>query len=220
MTENIELTTDSAIDVDFDDWLAGGERKAHFVTLYGRADLIADIEQLEKQRVVAEKVAEEDRGLNEPADPNVELDAQIDALWIQLGASKREFRVSARTNDELKAIRDEVEVECKDAADTAADKARTAAKLLAKRLGVTAANDINAMVRAKALEASKDVIELEVGLRSIADSTTMKRGDDWVPVTREQMRQLEKKLGNSQLDALNRAYARARSEAPIVSVPK
>jgi len=221
MTENTEDTTAPAdIDIDFDDWINGGERKTHLVTLYARADLYADIEELERQRVNAPKVAEDDESLGGETNPNAELDAKINALWAQLDASKKEFRVSARTDVELKAIRDEVETELKDQADEAAAKARKEAKALAKRLGVESANDINNLVRTKALEASSAVLDKEISVRAIAASTQMRRGDDWVQLGAEQIRTLEAKLGGSQMDILNRAYSRAANEAPHVTVPK
>lgn len=211
---------DNQIEPDFDEWLSGGERKAHFVTLYGRADLYADIEELERQRVVAQEVAEEDRSMAGDDDPNAELDEKINALWLQLDQSKREFRVSARTEPELAVIREEVTKDLKDAADSAAAKARGDAKELAKRIGLTAVNDVNNMLRGKALEASNKVIEREISVRAIADSTTMRRNGEWVPMTHAQVRALHDKLGESQVDALNRAYSRAANEAPAVNLPK
>lgn len=213
-------TTDT-VEPDFDDWLAGGERKAHFVTLYARADLYADIEELERKRVVAEKVAEEDRGLSDYADnPNAELDQQIKALWEQLDASKREFRVSSRTPEEVREIRAAVEEELKTEADEATDRARNRARDNAKRLGITAAADINRLVRTQAAEAYAAVIEGETDLRSLAQSIAIRKGEDWIPLTVDQLRALQKKLGGSQMNAINQAYARAAGEAPVVTVPK
>ncbi|WP_458116968.1 hypothetical protein [Arthrobacter sp. D2-10] len=218
MTEN---THEETIELDFDEWLAGGERKAHFVTLYARADLYADIEELQRQRVVVQEIPEEDRSLSDSADnPNAEIDDKINALWEQLGASKKEFRVSSRTSDEVKEIRSAVEAELKTEADEAAAKARTRAKENAKRLGITAVNDINAMVRTQAAEAFAGVIEPEVTIRVLAESVTTRKGDQWVPVTVGQIRMLQKKLGGSQMDAINQAYSRAAGEAPAVTVPK
>ena len=218
MTET--LNVEGTIEPDFDDWLAGGERKAHFVTLYGRADLYADIEELERQRVSVQEIPEEDRGFGEDPNPNRELDEQIAALWVELDRSKREFRVSARTKDELDTIRAEVQKDLREDVDAAAAKARDEAKQTAVRLGIKSVNDINAMVRKRALDATTAVVENEVSLRAVADSTSMKRNGDWVPVSRDQLRAMNTKLGNSQMDLLNRAYARAANEAPVVDVPK
>lgn len=213
-------STNPTVEIDFDSWLSGGERKAHFVTLYARADLIADIEDLTKRRVVEEAVNEDDASFGGEASPNAELDEQINSLYLQLDASKKEFRVSSRTAPEIEAIREQVLVDFKDAADAAAAKARKAAQDLAKRMGVTAVVDINNMVRTKALEASNTIIEREVSIQAVAASTTMRVGDNWQPLTAEQVRRLYDVIGESQVDALNRAFSRAAHEAPVVTVPK
>lgn len=213
-------TTEPTVEIDFDSWLAGGERKAHFVTLYARADLIADIEELEKKRVVEATVSEDDASLGGEVSPNAALDEQIAALYLQLDASKKEFRVSSRTAPEIEAISEQVQIDFKDAADAAAARARTAGKEMAKRLGVTAAVDVNNFVRGKALEASNKVIEREVSIQAIAASTTVRVGDGWQQLTADQVRRLYEVIGESQVDALNRAFSRAAHEAPVVTVPK
>lgn len=215
MNESTEPT-----EIDFDSWLAGGERKAHFVTLYARADLIADIEELEKKRVVETVVREEDASFGGEESPNAALDEQINALYLQLDASKKEFRVSSRTAPELEAIREQVLIDFKEAADNAASKARTAAKDLTKRMGITAVVDVNNLIRAKALEASNTIIDREVSIQAIAASTTIRVGDGWQPLTADQIRRLYEVIGESQVDALNRAFSRAAHEAPVVTVPK
>ena len=214
-----DISTPTA-EIDFDSWLAGGERKAHFVTLYARADLIADIEELEKQRVVEQVVAEEDASFGGEASPNAALDEQIAALYLQLDASKKEFRVSSRTAPELEAIREQVLIDFKDAADTAAAKARTAAKDLAKRLGITSAVDTNNLVRGKALEASNTIINREESIQAIAASTTMRVSDGWQQLTADDVRRMYSAIGEAQMDTLNRAFSRASNEAPVVTVPK
>lgn len=215
------MTEENTIEIDFDEWLAGGERKAHFVTLYARADLYADIEELELQRVVTEEIPEEDRALGDSShNPNAELEQRINELWMQLSESKKEFRVSARTKDEVKEIREAVIADLKAEADEAAGRARTRARDNAKRLGVTAANDINTMVRAQAAQAYAEVIDGETDIRVLAQSITIRSGEQWVPLTVDQVRAIQKKLGGSQMEAINQAYARAAGEAPVVTVPK
>lgn len=214
-TENIDT-----IEPDFDDWLAGGERKAHFVTLYGRADLYADIEELERQRVKVDELPEADRGLGGNDDPNRDLNERINDLWAQLDQSKREFRVSARTEEELRAIRESVEEDLKDELEAAMTKARKAGRDLARQLGVTAAVEINNMVRKHGLEARAEFLNKEISFRGLADSTSIKQGGQWVGLTRDQVKALEEKLGGSQMELLNRAYSRAANEAPAVTIPK
>lgn len=220
MSENTSPALQIADDLDLDDWLNGGQRKAHTVTLYARADLIADIEALERRRVVETQVQDADTPLGGSDSPNAELDEQITALYLQLDASKKEFRVTSRTEPEIAAIKEQVTIDMREEADEAAARARNAAKELVKRMGTVSAQETNNIIRAKALEASNEVINRETNVRALAESMMMRRGDDWVQLTAAQVHKLHSVLGGSQIDALNRAFSRAANEAPVVTVPK
>lgn len=217
MTENLNLDKES--DIDFDAWLSGGARKAHYVTLYARADLIADIEELEKRRVVEAVVREEDTSLGGEPSPNAELDERIRALYLQLDASKREFRVTGLSETELEAIRSEVRKDLKDEIDRIAAEAREEAKATVRRMGTLSAAETNNVLRGKALDASNKFIDMETSIRALAQTTTTKRNGEWVPISEDQFRRMLDVIG-AQVDLLNRAFSRAANEAPVVTVPK
>lgn len=218
MTEN-QTPTPSA-ELDLDEWLAGGARNTKLVHLYQRNDLRADIEELERQRVPHEAPAEGDAALGGDDNPNAELDQQIEALWVQLGASKKEFRVAGRTVEETETITAAVKADLKTELDAAAEQARKDGRERARRFEVKAAEDINRIVRAEVLQAMNRVIDLEVAVRTIAASTTVKVGDAWVPVSPDQVRTLYKVLGEPQVNLLAAAASATAQEAPEVTVPK
>ncbi len=217
MTENLNLDKD--LDLDFDAWLSGGARKAHFVTLYSRADLIADIEELEKRRVVESVVNAEDASLGGEPSPNAELDERIHALYRQLDASKREFRVTGLSETELETIRAEVRKDLKDEIDRVAADAREEAKATVRRMGNLSAAETNNVLRARSLEAANKYIETETSIRAISQCTTTKFNGEWLPVRETQFRRLLEVIG-AQVELLNRAFSRAANEAPVVTVPK
>ena len=215
MTENLS----NEPDLDFDAWLSGGARKAHYVTLYSRADLIADIEELEKRRVAEAAVREEDASLGGEPSPNAELDERIGALYRQLDESKREFRVTGLSEPELETVRAGVRKELKDEIDRIAADAREDAKATVRRMGNLNAVETNNVLRAKSLEAANKFIEAETSIRAISQCTTTKFNGEWMPVSEAQFRRLLEVIG-AQVELLNRAFSRAANEAPVVTVPK
>lgn len=218
MTENPTPTPSS--ELDFDDWLAGGERTTHYVSLYARMDIIADIERLEADRVEVKDVKEDDVAMGGDENPNAELDAEIAALYAQLDQSRREFRVTALTSKENEEITEAVRKDLGDQIDTAAAYGRDQAKKTAKRCGVTATNDINRLIATGGNEEASRVIGDEVYLRRIAAaSKTLQRGD-WIPLTIENVRSIHAKLGQAQTDMLAEAAVRASDSVPAVTVPK
>ncbi|MCC3276372.1 hypothetical protein LJ753_10870 [Arthrobacter sp. zg-Y20] len=218
-TENTTPAAQDTEELDLDDWLTGGQRKAHPVTLYSRADLLADIEELEAERRIQERmVSPEDAPLG--GSPTTDLDGRIDALYAQLHASKKEFRVSSLTQPEVEVIRAQVRKDLKEAIDLAAAEAREEAKNTVRRMGVTTPAEVNNVLRAQALEAANKVIEHETTARVLAACTVMRRGAEWVSLTVEQVKRIEKTIGSSQIDNWNRAFSRAANEAPVVTVPK
>ena len=89
MTEN---------EINFDDWLDGVQRTERSVTLYGRADILADIDELEAQKRHAEQVPEEDRGYADSTGGKIQ--EKIDALYLLVDQSKMVFRVSFIDDEE------------------------------------------------------------------------------------------------------------------------
>lgn len=207
-------------ELDLDEWLATGERTTHTVNLYARMDLIAEIDQLEAQKVDAPVVPEGEEALGGENNPNAELETQISALYQRIDASKRVFRVTALTRQEIDKIRETVLSECSEQIDAAAKLGRDEAKKTAKRMEVTVPGDINALVRVGAKEFTDKVIERETTLRMIADATSMQLRGQWVKLSLDQTRTLYEKLGESQIGLLADAAYKANNETPEVTVPK
>lgn len=199
--------------IDLDDWLDGAHRAERSVTLYARADLLADIDQLEaKLRQVAE-VPEEDRSYAD-ADEGAEIRAQINALYVSLDQSKLIVRVTSLEDTQYEAIVEQVKKDLKTEADKAAADARQEARERCRRLEITAANDINAFVRPAANAAAEAVIERETSIRTIAAAVVSPK------MSVEQVRKLYSRIGDAQVALLSQAYTRASNEAPQVTVPK
>ncbi|MFF5791134.1 hypothetical protein ACFY5D_03705 [Paeniglutamicibacter sp. NPDC012692] len=217
MTENQNTPTS---ELDFDEWLAGGERTTHHVTLFGRLGLIGDIERLEKQRVTYTPPAEGDEALGGEEDPNADINAKIEELEQKLYESKREFRVSAVTGDEEDAMKEEIRKDLADELVEAAAKGRAGARTTAKLMGISSTSDINELVRVGANEETNRVIRTELRLRQIASATKVRYKDDWVQLTRDQVKVLHDKLGDAQIDMLVQAARAASSDVPEVTVPK
>lgn len=219
MSENQTTPAADELDLDLDAWIAGGARKAHYVTLYARADLLADIEELER-RAAVETQADLEPSLGGGKDSGVsELTARIHELYRQLDASKREFRVTGMSETELEEIREEVRRDCKDTLDAVAAEARNAAKDTVRRMGNLSALETNNVLRAKAVEAASKFVENESSVRALARTTSTKTRGEWVQVNEDQFRRMLQIIG-AQVELLNRAFSRASNEAPVVTVPK
>lgn len=221
MTENQIATSE----LDLDAWLAGGSRNTQIVELYARNDLHAEILSLEAKLLPEKYTSEPDPDaalgdLNEALTHNRPLQERIDALWVELAGSKKEFRVAGRTTEEIQAIEKQIKVDLKDDLDAAAKAGREEGKQLAARLNVVAPDEINKFVRNGAQSAMNVIINLETAVRTIAESTTIKVGDVWHPITAEQVKSLYKKLGEPQVDLLAQAASRTANEAPEVTIPK
>lgn len=217
MTEN---NIPQSPELDFDAWLAGGERTQHFVPLYTRFDLIADIEELENQRVEYKAPEEGDESLGGEVNPNAEIDQKIDDLNAQVHASKREFRVSAITQDEHEVIKAQVTADLSDEIDAAAAIGRAEAKKTAKRAGIIATNDINGIVRTGGIEESSKLITFEVLMRKIAFSAKTRFNGEWRELSVAQVKAMHKALGDAQIGMLSEAALSASNEIPEVTVPK
>lgn len=197
---------------NLDNWLDGIQRTERSVTLYGRPDLLADIDELEAQQRATSDIPEEDRAAGEST--GGKLQEKIDALYLALDASKLVFRVSFLDDQEQNAIEESAKADMKAEADAAAAAARKEAKEKCKRLEITQPNEINTIARNMANAAADKVIEREVSIRTIAAAVVSPR------LSVEQVRKLYTKVGDSQIALLSRAYSRASVEAPQVTVPK
>lgn len=203
MTEN---------EINFDDWLDGVQRTERSVTLYGRADILADIDELEAQKRHAEQVPEEDRGYADSTGGKIQ--EKIDALYLLVDQSKMVFRVSFIDDEEQQSISDQVKKDLKDAMDEAAKAARAEAREKCRRLEITNPNDVNNVARNMANAAADAVAEREVSIRTCAAAVVSPR------MTPDQVRKLYSKVGDAQFQLLTKAYSRAQNEAPLVAVPK
>lgn len=202
-------TTD---DFDLDAWLDGAKRTERAVTVYARADLLADIDRLEAEKAVEEAVNGAERSIAD--DGGARIQAKIDALLFDLDKSKLELRVTFLDDEEQNAIRDAVKKDLKETADEAAKKAAQEARDSCRRAEITAVNDVNQIVRRMTTEAANKVIEREVSIRTLAACIVSPR------MSVDQVRKLYTKIGDSQLAVITAAYTRASVEAPEVQVPK
>lgn len=101
MTEN---TTEPAVtpeDFDFDAWLSDAKRPERSVTVYKRADLLADLDALERRIEEAKSVPEEDQSLVDSTDT---LEREYEALAQQFHDSGITIRVKGLTQDEIDVI--------------------------------------------------------------------------------------------------------------------
>lgn len=215
MTSNITPSSE----LDLDAWIATGERTTHNVNLFARYDLFAEIDALDAERIPVEEVPEGDEPLGGANNPNAELEAKIEAIEARIYASKKVFRVTSVTDEERDEIRKTVLKECSDKIDEAAKLGAHEARKTAKRMEVTTPADINALVRVGVKEFTDKLINRESSLRIVAQSTTVQVGDQWVPVTLDQVRSLYEKLGEQQIGLLANASVKTQ-KTPEVTVPK
>lgn len=197
---------------DLDAWLDGAKRTERSVTVYGRADLLADIDDLELERGTVAAIPEADRAMGDSSGSH--LQSQIDALIIQMDKSKMVLRVRSLIDDETEAIRTETQKDIKDILDAAASDARADAVLQCKRAGVTATNDINSLVRTAAITASTTVLQRESDVRILASAIVSP------PMSVAQVKKLVERIGEKQVNLIKAAYSRATNEAPKVALPK
>lgn len=227
--EHENLNTQS--ELDFDNWLATGERTAHHVPVFGRLDLLAEIEELEAQ--IPEPKTRP--ALGEKVDPDAtlggdsptpeeeltnELNAKIRDLWLRINESKRVFRVTGLTSEETRTIREAVLNDLTDELDKASKWAQAEARKTCKRMDLTTPADVNLIVRQAIKEATDKIVQEEVAIRAIASAAKFKVGDHYQDMTPDNVRSLKEKLGEVQLDRLADASLKARTQAPEVTVPK
>lgn len=218
-----DLTHPVSEEIDFDDWLRTGARTTRHVNLFARMDLIAEIDELEKQRVTPDQYPtdEDSLGGGNPINPNAEIDAKIEAYEAEIWASKRAFRVTALTDEENRSINREVLEEFKDEIDKAAAKGRAEAQRTVKRMEITVPNEVNQVIRAGAKKYAEDLINYETGAKVIAATTTTRDKDGiWRPLTVETVKQIESALGEGQINLLIQAANSARLEVPEISPSK
>ncbi|ALE91818.1 hypothetical protein AOC05_04935 [Arthrobacter alpinus] len=204
MTENT--------DFDLDAWLDGAKRTERAVTVYGRGDLLAVIDKLEAEQRTMASIPEADRAMSDGDGSH--LQGQIDALYLQLDASKLEMRVTFLDDEEQATIRKEVKTDLKSEADAAAKGAAIEARERCARNEIKVPAEVNQVVRRMTADAENKVIEREVSIRTLSACLV-----DPV-MSPDQVRKLYKVIGDSQLAVITAAYTRASIEAPEVQLPK
>lgn len=88
-------------DFNLDEWLTDAKRPERSVTVYKRADLLADLDDLERQIDALARIPEEDQSL---ADSPAALEAQYLAKAEEFHASGLLVRVKGLTSEEIEAI--------------------------------------------------------------------------------------------------------------------
>lgn len=197
---------------DIDAYIDGAQRSEAVAEIFLRPDLDADIQVLEAEQRLLKSIPDEDRAMSDGN--GSELQEQIDALYVQMGKSKRDFRVRALNDEETDAIRAATAKDIKDLLDKAAAEARADARVQCERAGIKGVNDINAFIRTAAITASTAVLQKEVDFRVIADALVSPRTDA------ERLKKLVAQIGEVQFNKVKEAYSRATNTGPKVMVPK
>lgn len=204
-------TTDETFDLDA--WLDGAKRTERAVTVYGRVDLMADIDLLEAKAATLGAIPDGDRAMG--GDNASPLLAKIDALYLQMDASKLVLRVQALTDLELEAIRTKVSLDLVDTLAKVTEDARLDAKAKCARAdSAMGKNDINSIMRNAAAAAEKVTIDQECDIRAIAKAVVSPSMDA------DRVRKLVDRIGDKQYNMIKAAYSRAVNEEPRVQLPK
>ena len=89
-------------DFDLDSWMQGLRPTVRAYTIYQRADLLAELEDLEKQLQLLEAPDADEYTMADVVVGSLELNKQINALYQQLLDSRITFKVEARSAEWLK----------------------------------------------------------------------------------------------------------------------
>lgn len=108
-------------DADFDAWLSGAKLHEESVTVYGRADLVADLQELEEQLQAANQHAILDDRLAGSSTPQA-IAARIAKVQEEMRASARTFRFRSLPKHVTKAFYDEAPKVKDDDGDKVADQ--------------------------------------------------------------------------------------------------
>lgn len=206
-----ELTNEP--DFNLTEWLDAAKRPERAVIVYGRADLLGDIDELEAQLRTLASIPAGDLPMG--GSEASEIERQIEALYELMSKSKMVIRVRALIDAESEKIRNDTQAEIKDLMDKAAAAARKDAVMNCKRANPDMpANDINAFVRTAAITASTQVLQREADIRVLAAAIVSPR------MSADTVKQLIEAIGETQVNNIKAAYSRATNEAPKVVLPK
>ena len=205
--------------LDVDALIAGFQRATTTVTLFQRPDLAAQIDKIEKHLTIlrGEQATEDgqqaDSTLGEQSDIT-ELEEQRDLLTEKLADSAFEITIQALETSEVDQITEKARDTAEAKADEAAKKAREWAKRQAAREGVTDPKEIDDLQREAAADVSRNILQHEIGVYILAESVTKPQ------LTVEQARQLADRMGNAQMQKVQRAFYELTSRDPQATLPK
>ena len=205
--------------LDVDALIAGFQRATTTVTLFQRPDLAAQIDKLEKHLTIlrGEQATEDgqqaDSTLGDQSDIT-ELEEQRDLLTEKLADSAFEITIQALETSEVDKITEKARDTAEPKADEAAKKAREWAKRQAAREGVTDPKEIDDLQREAAADVSRNIVQHEIGVYILAESVTKPQ------LTVEQARQLADRMGNAQMQKVQRAFYELTSRDPQATLPK
>lgn len=205
--------------LDVDALIAGFQRATTTVTLFQRPDLAAQIDKLEKHLTIlrgeqqTEDGKQADSTLGDQSDIT-ELEEQRDLLTEKLADSAFEITIQALETSEVDKITEKARDTAEPKADEAAKKAREWAKRQAAREGVTDPKEIDDLQREAAADVSRNIVQHEIGVYILAESVTKPQ------LTVEQARQLADRMGNAQMQKVQRAFYELTSRDPQATLPK
>jgi hypothetical protein len=87
---------------DLDSWISGVTGTVRAVTLYQRPDLIAEIDELQRQLRIIESMPAEDRGMNDATPDSIRQ--RIEQVARDFEASALVFKVQGRSDEAREAI--------------------------------------------------------------------------------------------------------------------
>lgn len=118
-------------DFDVDSWLTDAKRPERSVTVYKRADLIADLDDLERRIENAERAAEEEESLGSDTKT---LEAEYLEKLTEFHASALAVRVKGLTKEEMDTIR--ADAKANNENDAQLGRRLVSAALVSPKIGV------------------------------------------------------------------------------------
>ncbi|TSI12629.1 hypothetical protein [Brevibacterium aurantiacum] len=209
MTENSSPTDDStavpAGDDWFDSWLETGTVSQRSVDVYGRPDLYAQYENLERQYAIAQAKEKNgpERDLTEMSASNQILE-DMEKLYAEWTKSKTTWYIRALNEDEIDAIKDEIDFPTE------------------PQFKSGIAEDAKKKVQAK-YEREKTRADAQSNYRMVASAlvkVTNQAGDVVKEsITANEVEQVRSKIGDLQILRLTAAAMVASTQEPTMPVP-
>lgn len=181
----------------FDSWLSTGTVAQRSVEVYGRPDLFAEFEALERQLSVAKEV--EESGDKMLGDTGVEtIEAKLEDLYAEWQKSKTTWFIRALTAAEIDKIKDDCGFPA-DLADDADDKAQKAFQKAAEKANTKANHEMVARSLVKVQNPAGETVKEAIKPAEVA--------------------QLQARLGDTQILRLVAAAMVAMTQEVSIPVP-